>query len=195
MFDSTDDLDRLLIEYGHKYTWNEWQAVVRRRLKIHMSNHTICSYQIHGWVAGAAAEEPMEERGWRAVPGWRDAAKDCFAMLRFFLEQAHRNKLPVKTATEINDWWRTRTYDVEILSTEISMGDVIVKIFNKTQKTVYGFVVQVCLPQGARVKDAFVNGRSIDDFELWTENNYDKIIIPFDLQPGTSKVKLNINFP
>jgi len=195
IFDTTDDLDRLLIEYGHRYTWQEWLKVVEKRLKIHGGNHVICSYQIHGWVAGAAAGEPQEEKGWRAIPGWREAAKDCLKMLKIFLEHARENGLPVFTGTEINDWWRMRTYGIEILGPEISEGDLIVKVANKTQETIDGFVLQVCLPKGAKVKNASVDDQSISGLKIWTENKHDKAMIPLNLKPGKSIVKMTVESP
>ncbi len=192
IFDTTDDLDRLLIEYGHQYTWNEWLKVVEKRLKIHGGNHVICSYQVHGWVAGAAAGEPQEEKGWRAIPSWRDAAKDCLKMLKIFLKYAQANGLPVKTGTEINDWWRARTYGVEILNTNFSKEELTVEVANKTQEAIDGFTLQVCLPKGAKVKNASIGNQSISGLKVWTENKHDKAMIPLNLKPGKSIVKITI---
>jgi len=190
MFDTTDDIDHLLIEYSHRNSWDKWMEIVKRRLKIHVNNHVICSYQIHGWVAGAGAGEPFEETGWRAIPGWRKRAENCLKMLEYFLDFASKNKLPTMTGTEINDWWRKRhkvKIDIEFLPPIINL-----EINNINEERIDRFVLQICLPDDKICVEEILVESVPADFETWVESNYKKILIPLDLDSGVTHLKIKL---
>jgi len=192
LFDTTDDIDRLMIEYGHRLSRNEWFKIVNRRLEINTGNHVLCSYQIHGWVAGAGAGEKFEETGWRAIKNWRKATEDSLEMLEYFLRYAQENEIPIMTGTEINDWWRIRN-NIEILTEEISSKEINIKINNKNYKTINGFIIEICLSEemnNKKLEQIFVRDKTVNNFEIWMENGFKKILIPIDISPRITEVNI-----
>ena len=92
----------------------------------------------------------------------------------------------------INDWWRDRK-DVEILNVFVSPSHLKVNLLNKKSKRIQGFVLQLCLPKKYKANQVLIENKLIENVEVWDENNYSKIMVPVNLDSGTSQIKIVTN--